>query len=113
VQEEIYWIGREAILNALHHSNGSQIQVELRYGMHEFELSVRDNGGGMEPRIARLGRDGRWGIRGMQERAARIQCRLKIRGARPMGTEVDVCVPARIAYRCEAGTELATHAHDR
>jgi signal transduction histidine kinase len=105
VQEEIYWIGREAILNALHHSRCSQINVEFRYGVHEFRLVVRDNGSGMEPRIARLGREGRWGVRGMQERAARILSRLKIRSARPGGTEVELCVPARIVYRCDTGTD--------
>jgi signal transduction histidine kinase len=106
VQEEIYWIGREAVLNALRHSNANSIHVELRYGPHEFTLSVRDDGGGMEPQIARLGRGGRWGIRGMRERAARILSQLNIRSSQPGGgTEVELCVPARIAFHRKTGTD--------
>ena len=99
VQEEIYWIGREAVLNALRHSSARRIHVELCHGVHEFRLFVRDDGNGMDPQTARLGRAGRWGVRGMLERAARIVSKLKIRSAQPGGTEVELCVPARVAFR--------------
>ena len=49
VREECYWIGREAVVNALTHSNGRKVEVEITYDPRQFRLRVRDDGRGIDP----------------------------------------------------------------
>jgi signal transduction histidine kinase len=98
VLDESYSIGREAIVNALTHSGGRRVDVEIVYGRKQFRLRVRDDGGGIDPRIlAEGGRADHWGLRGMRERAARIGAQLRIRRSDP-GTEVELVIPGAAAY---------------
>src|SRR5262249_5689073 len=73
VREETYCIGREAIINALSHSEGLRVEAVITYESWQFRLRVRDNGRGFDPKI--LGDGGRpdhWGLKGMRERADRM-----------------------------------------
>ena len=100
VQEECYAIGREALLNALTHSGGLHIEVEITYDFRKFRLRIRDDGRGIDPGI--LGKGGRtdhWGLQGMRERARRIGARLDLWSRPGMGTEVELIVPAATAYQ--------------
>nr|WP_297354628.1 histidine kinase [uncultured Caldimonas sp.] len=99
VAEEAYWIGREALLNAFQHAGAGEVLVELTYGADVFRLCVRDDGGGMDPQVLSAGaRRGRWGLPGMRERARRLGARLSIHGVQDSGTEVELVVPAALAY---------------
>jgi ligand-binding sensor domain-containing protein len=70
VLEESFSIGREALLNALAHSSGSHVEVEILYETRQFRLRIRDDGRGIHPEIrAKRGRSDHWGMRGMRERA--------------------------------------------
>ena len=55
VREECYWIGREAVVNALTHSNGRKVEVEITYDPRQFRLRVRDDGRGIDPKILEEG----------------------------------------------------------
>ncbi len=44
------------------------------------------------------GREGHWGISGMRERAEEIGAGLKLWSREGAGTEVELSIPARIAY---------------
>ena len=44
-------------------------------------------------------RQGHWGLPGVRERAKRIGARLKLWSEPGAGTEAELTVPARIAYR--------------
>src|SRR5262249_26328696 len=44
LRDEVYRIGREAIINAFRHSGARTIEVELEYSKGEFKLIVRDDG---------------------------------------------------------------------
>ena len=99
VAEEAYWIGREALLNAFQHAGAGEVLVELTYGADVFRLCVRDDGGGVDPQVLSAGaRRGRWGLPGMRERARRLGARLSIHGVQDSGTEVELVVPAALAY---------------
>lgn len=97
-RDEIYWIGREALVNAFQHSEARRVEVEVEYAMKGLRLTVRDDGRGIDPRTLQAGREGHWGIVGMRERANRIGGRLKIFSGAGGGTEVELFVPAAIAY---------------
>lgn len=94
VQEQLYMIGREAIINALRHSNATSIESEVEYLPKKVRVTVRDNGSGIDPQVLRSGRNSHWGLLGMRERATDIRAQLKIRSKRGAGTEVEITVPA-------------------
>jgi signal transduction histidine kinase len=103
VLEESYSIGREALVNALSHSEGQSVEVEITYDPKQFRLRVRDDGRGIEPEILEKGgREGHWGLSGMRERAQKIAGQLEFRSQPGTGTEVQLTVPAKTAYRSTA-----------
>jgi signal transduction histidine kinase len=99
IRDEVYSIGREALVNAFRHSGASDIEVELRYDPDRMRVLVRDNGCGINGEVIRLGRDGHWGLSGMRERAERIGAKFKVSSGPSAGTEVDLSVPAQIAFQ--------------
>jgi hypothetical protein len=61
---------------------------------------VRDNGKGIAPEILKEGgRAGHWGLPGMNERARRIGAQLDFWSETGRGAEVQLTVPASVAYR--------------
>ena len=98
VRDEIYRIGYEAIRNASSHSGASQLEVELRYAKG-LTLRVSDNGMGIDPAIADMGKDGHFGLQGMRERSARIGGKLTLVSSSNSGTEVKLIVPGGIIFQ--------------
>jgi signal transduction histidine kinase/ligand-binding sensor domain-containing protein len=98
-RDEVYSIGREAILNALRHAHSDELEAELCYSAKELRLRIQDNGCGIADEI--LGAGGRashWGLRGMTERAEKMGALLSIRSKHGAGTEVELKVPGVVAY---------------
>src|SRR5215813_14273007 len=102
IQQEIYWIGREALLNAFCHSGAKRVEVELEYADQNLQMRVRDDGSGIDPQMLRDGREGHWGLAGMHERAERIGGLLKISSNPREGTEVRLSIPSTIAFHFSA-----------
>ena len=99
INEEAYCIGREALINALTHSGGRHVEVEITYDPRQFRLRVRDDGHGIDPAILKEGRPDHWGLRGMRERAQRIGAQLNLWSRAETGTEVELMVPGATAYQ--------------
>lgn len=102
LRDEVYRIGREALVNAFRHSRARSIEVELEYAANHLRILVRDDGCGIDPQVLRAGRDGHWGLSGMRERAERIGARLKVRSRDATGTEVELSVPGPIAFELQS-----------
>jgi len=99
VRDEIYRIAAEALRNAFQHSQGTQIEVELRYYEHQFRLCVRDDGIGIDAKVLdEGGREGHYGLRGMRERADLVGGKLSVWSAVDAGTEVELTIAASCAY---------------
>jgi signal transduction histidine kinase len=99
VRDEIYRIAAEALRNAVQHSRGTQIVVELHYGSRALRVQVHDDGAGIDAKVAvARGREGHFGLQGMRERAEVAGGKLTIRSAQGVGTEVDLSIPASRAY---------------
>jgi signal transduction histidine kinase len=98
IRNDVYSIGREALVNAFRHSQASNIEAELEYGVNQLRVLVRDNGCGIDLEVLHSGRDGHWGLSGMRERAERIGARLKVSSSAASGTEVELRVPSRVAF---------------
>jgi ligand-binding sensor domain-containing protein len=100
VHVEIFRIAREALRNAFSHSQARRIETEVAYSNNLFRLRIRDDGKGMAPDVRNRGeRIGHWGLGGMRERAKRLGGELEVWSEPGAGTEVDLRVPASIAYQ--------------
>ena len=99
ILEESYSIGREAIMNALQHSECRNIEVEIIYDSREFRLRICDDGRGIDAVVIEDGgRAGHWGLQGMRERAQRISAHLDLWSRPGCGTEVELRIPSTTAY---------------
>jgi len=104
LQDEIYRIGREVLRNAFRHAHASRIEAEIRYDDRLLRVRIRDDGKGIDKKVQEEGaREGHWGLPGIRERAKRIGGRLTIWSEIGAGTEVELTVPASIAYAKSAG----------
>jgi signal transduction histidine kinase/ligand-binding sensor domain-containing protein len=97
--EEIYQITKEALSNVLRHSEARNARIELRFDLRCLAVLVVDDGKGIPPEHQDGSAHSRhWGIRGMRERATKLNGEFKITSSPATGTEVSVQVPANIAY---------------
>jgi signal transduction histidine kinase len=96
---DIFRIAREALRNAFIHSQAHLIEAELAYTESQFRLRIRDDGKGIDPKErGRAERSGHWGLKGMRERAERLGGELEVWSEPDAGTEIDLRVPASVAY---------------
>ena len=102
IQQEIYSIGREALVNAFCHSGAKRIDLELEYTDRNLTMRVRDNGRGIDQQVLYAGRKGHWGLTGMRERATRIGGLLKISSSATGGTEIQLSIPSDVAFQLSA-----------
>jgi signal transduction histidine kinase len=93
VRDQVYWIAREALLNALRHSGANRVEAEIEYLPRKLRVVVRDDGTGIDPEALRAGRNSHWGLTGMQERAASIGAKVRVWSKRGEGTEVEISLP--------------------
>jgi signal transduction histidine kinase len=98
VQEEVVRIAREAMGNAFRHASATKIETEIIYHRADLRLRVRDDGRGIDSPILDRGRPDHWGLPGMRERAKKIGANFQVWSRPGAGTEIEVKVPARMAY---------------
>jgi signal transduction histidine kinase len=99
VRDEAFWIGHEALVNAVRHAGAKHIEVEIAYDPARLRLRFRDDGCGIDPQIIKAGgKAGHWGMRGMRERSVRIGAHLETWSRPEAGTEVELRIPGSVAY---------------
>lgn len=78
----------------------SRVEAEVAPDSQFFRLRIRDNGKGIDRQVLEQGaRRGHWGLPGVRERAKRIGAQVKLWSEPGAGTEAELTVPVRIAYR--------------
>jgi len=87
------------LVNAFLHSGAKRVEFELEYTDSDLRMRIRDNGCGIDPHVVQRGREGHWGLAGMQERATRIGGLLTISSNATAGTEVQLSIPSSIAFQ--------------
>lgn len=99
LRDDIYKIAAEALRNAFRHAQAGQVEVEIRYDNEQFRLRVRDDGRGIDPAVLAGKNSGKHhGLFGMRERAALLRGKLVVWSEVGAGTEVELCVPANVAF---------------
>jgi signal transduction histidine kinase len=98
LRDDVYRIGREALINSFRHAHAHHIEVQLKYSPNELCIVVRDDGGVIDPHVLQGGKEGHWGLSGMGERADRIGARLSLSSSPTAGTDLQLFIPARTAY---------------
>jgi len=101
VHDEVVKIVTEAILNAFTHSKAKSIDVGIVYQARRFSLKVRDDGVGIDADLLNSGREGHFGFTGMRERTQKISGELTVLSRPGAGTEIDLTIPASVAFRKE------------
>lgn len=89
--EDLLYIAREAISNAVRHSGGSKLAVDLRQTSSETALTIQDNGIGYDAATVRTG----LGSVTMRTRAERLGADLTVFAIPGMGVTVRVALPRR------------------
>ena len=90
----VYRIAQEALMNAIRHADASEVKVRLGVEDGDIALAIRDDGRGFDPVAAE-----RSGIRGMRERALLVGGTVRVAGAVPRGTAVELRIPILEAHR--------------
>ncbi len=99
-------IAQEAITNALRHADATTVSVSLAFETHEVVLSVVDDGRGFDRKEVENGEAGHFGLRGIQERAAKLGAQLEIRRCAEKGTVVRVSLSGRPIERSLESTSV-------
>jgi PAS domain S-box-containing protein len=103
LQDEIYRIGREILRNAFRHSGARHVDAEILYDEKLLRLRIRDDGKGIDRQVLENGgRPGHWGLIGIRERAKRLTAQLDFYSEAGVGTEVQLTLPASVAYERSA-----------
>jgi signal transduction histidine kinase len=99
LRDELYRIGQEILRNAFHHARANQIEVDIQYDPRELRVRFRDDGIGIDRKVLNEGAlAGHWGLPGVRERAKLAGAQLDYWSEAGAGTEVQVIVPASVAY---------------
>ena len=99
VHDDVYRIACEAVRNACKHAGARRIEVEIHYDERQLRLRIRDDGKGIDRDVLREGaRAGHYGLPGMHERARAIGGKLTVWSEVNSGTEIELTIPAGIAY---------------
>jgi signal transduction histidine kinase len=102
VRDEAYRIAGEALRNAFRHANAKRITVEIRFDARHFQLSVSDDGKGIDEQAMRRQQTGHFGLHGMRERADLFGGKLEVWSKLGSGTQLELSIPGAVAYNLSA-----------
>lgn len=104
IEDAVFRIGREAIVNAVRHAQPRRIELHLELGATAVRLEVRDDGCGFS---AQAGEDarrlGHFGLSGMRDRAQHLGGRCDVVAGAHGGTTVTLELPITPPARRQAG----------
>ncbi len=80
IRQNLYLIFKEALINAVRHSQATEVQVTIRQSNGQFIMTIQDNGKGYNP-VRRSGH----GLRNMKLRAEAIQASLEFTNGNGFG----------------------------
>lgn len=91
VEQEVYYILREGLMNIARHSQASELTLSLQQTETELKGSLKDNGVGFD--LARDVNGQGYGLQGIRERIGKLEGHFSLRTSPGRGTEVSFAVP--------------------
>ena len=88
MEKELYHIAQEALNNALKHAQAGSIKLHLNLGEQTVTMEIADDGAGFD--LVEAEDSGGMGLKGMQERAARLGGKLMVESGSGEGTRLKV-----------------------
>ncbi|HEU0028920.1 MAG TPA: GAF domain-containing sensor histidine kinase, partial [Ktedonobacterales bacterium] len=92
IETGLYRIAREAMTNVARHAHAPRARLSLVMTPEEARLVIEDNGRGFDPAEAP---QGRYGLRGMSERARLLGGALRVATSPGEGTRIEAVIPLR------------------
>ncbi len=89
----LFRIVQEAWSNIGRHANAQHVRITFRYAADALHVEIADDGQGFVPPRMEGSPPGKFGLRGMGERAALVGGSLQIRSAPGEGTRIEVQMP--------------------
>jgi signal transduction histidine kinase len=86
----IYRVVQEALTNCVRHARASRIDVSVRETVYGLEVSVTDDGVGVDPARRRSG----LGLRGIEERVRELNGTVRMESVAAAGTTLTIHLPA-------------------
>lgn len=90
IEINLFRIVQEAVNNALKHSESKNIIVKLNFKDEILRVKITDDGIGISIEILSDGKNKRYGLRNIKERAKIINADCKICAGKKTGTEIDI-----------------------
>jgi signal transduction histidine kinase len=97
VEQDLYYVLREGLMNIIRHSQASRADVMLRQTQTEIQGSLRDDGIGFDPTRAR--NDQGMGLLSMQERIKRLGGELEVQSSPGKGAKVSFILPLAVSAK--------------
>ena len=91
IERELYYILREGLTNITRHSHASRVQFRLKQFEKAIEVSLEDNGIGLDLRTAENSHG--LGLRSMKERIEKLGGELALKSSPSSGTKISFAVP--------------------
>jgi len=102
IQVESLRIVDEALINTRLHARAKNVAINVQYEWSKVLVSVKDDGAGFDlPEAEHKPRH--WGLKGMRERAGRINADISILSSPGHGTEVQLMIPIRRWFSSHMG----------
>src|SRR5215813_1982220 len=95
LRRDFYLIFKEAVNNAVRHSNCTHLWVTLSLIKSQLVLEVRDDGGGFQPDVTHEGN----GLFNIRRRAEKLNGQLSIKSSTEQGTTIKFSLPFGHAHR--------------
>lgn len=92
VEEALFRIGQEAVINAVRHARPTRVQLDLQYGGDAVTLRAFDDGCGFESSAPEASAIQHWGLAIMRERAEQVGGTFRVLSTPGKGTEVEIAV---------------------
>jgi signal transduction histidine kinase len=84
----VYRIVQEALTNCARHAHASRVEISVRYEQNTIDLTIADDGVGIDPKRARG-----MGLIGIEERVRELHGMFRAGARQPRGTELHVSIP--------------------
>ena len=91
-------VTREALYNAVHHSEASTITLRIAFVRDTLGIQVSDDGKGFDSMLSTGPESGHYGLIGMRERVERMKGEFVLRSKSGCGTQLHFRIPCKPIY---------------